>query len=126
VKAPCKCGCGKPSRAHGYAEACYRRWLRAGRPDAGAPAPLTYAEVAERRWPSLPDPGDLAGAAASRAAVVAGRALRAEKLRVSLVHLSRCAAAGDSAGVRVLLEKLTGPEREAVLAAWRQQGRRVA
>jgi len=74
----------------------------------------------------MADPGDLAGAAASRAAVVAVRALRAEKLRVSLVHLSRCAAAGDSAGVRVLLEKLTAGEREAVLAAWRQQGRRVA
>ncbi len=126
MKAPCKCGCGKPARAHGYAEACYRRWRRAGCPDTGPPAPLSYAEVAERRWPSLPDPGDLAGAAASRAAVVAGRALRAEKLRVSLVHLSRCSAAGDSAGVRVLLEKLTAGEREAVLAAWRQQGRRVA
>lgn len=41
----CRC-CGQPGphKGHGYREACWRRWVAAGRPDTGPPAPVDPAD----------------------------------------------------------------------------------
>lgn len=45
---PCSCGCGAPVICKGMARPCYRRWLRANRPETGAPPPVSHAERAAR------------------------------------------------------------------------------
>lgn len=43
----CGCGCGRPlgttGAAHGWRNACVKRWLRAERPESGPPAPMSHA-----------------------------------------------------------------------------------
>lgn len=39
------CGQDKPHQCKGWCNACYRRWLRAGRPDDGPPQPMPRALV---------------------------------------------------------------------------------
>lgn len=50
---PCSCGCGGPVICKGLARPCYRRWLRAERPESGAPPPLSHAERAARSTATL-------------------------------------------------------------------------
>jgi hypothetical protein len=42
----CACGCGKPVIP--YAEGCFVRWRKAGKPASGPPAPMTAAERTAR------------------------------------------------------------------------------
>jgi hypothetical protein len=42
----CACGCGRP--AIPYAEGCYIRWQKAGKPAGGPPAPMTAAQRTAR------------------------------------------------------------------------------
>lgn len=79
---PCCCGCGyeavRPSRDKRFAETCYRRWLRLGRPDVlPPPDPAKRAAVLCRppREPAgPPDEYSPAAQAARRVAVEASRA----------------------------------------------------
>jgi hypothetical protein len=63
VSGPKRCRCGhcdhlvSPERRLGWSEACYRRWLRAGKPKGGPP-PADPRRARRARSQGAPDGGD--------------------------------------------------------------------
>jgi hypothetical protein len=112
----CGCGCGRAVHAAGYASACYRRWLNAGKPRTGPPPPMTAvdrnalahasraAQAAAGDWE--PDDTDLEWQAQQRAWRESAPERRARSTAGIAVDLVRCVAADDAAGVRLLLHRV--------------------
>lgn len=94
----CGCACGRPARTAGYASACYKRWLAAGKPETGPPAPLTQAETARRSALARSDPYDLEWLAGEPER-------RVRRVRAQAAALVRCMAADDAEGIRILLQE---------------------
>ena len=111
--AACACGCGRtgpihaPGLAPGLVQPCYKRWIRAGRPPGGPPAPLSMAEQSARmnaaRLAAL-DPYDSQWEARRAAAEPERRATQAKRVAGDLV---RCVAARDAEGIARLCCKVT-------------------
>lgn len=110
----CSQGCDRAGVKRGLCDTCYRRWLRAGRPDEVPPAlspsdratlrwerrrAQSAAEIAEREW--LAGEGDR-------------RIRRSASVADALI---RCTRAGDAAGIRLLYHRADLPALMVVLAA---------
>ena len=113
----CADGCGRKAHCQGYSMACYKRWLRAGRPEGGPPQPMTHAErTALSNSPHLaavgyePDAYDLAWPALERER----RALRVKPAAADLI---RCVRARDAEGIRLLLHRVTDWHALAIILA---------
>ncbi|MGO8957224.1 MAG: hypothetical protein ACLQFR_07635 [Streptosporangiaceae bacterium] len=116
----CACGCGQPAtRSTGHANPCYRRWIKAGRPETGPPPPLSTA--ARNRQRAAAQASALTALAERRhdddgtAAARERRQRKADRqARAQAAALARCLAAGDRKGVREL--RLRAADWDAVLA----------
>lgn len=141
---PCRCGCGgeaiRPARDKRFAETCYRRWLRLGRPDVVPPAdPSNHGGRRKRDddAPAEPDEARVAAwltaEASRRVAAEASRAgayLRVrggrdalapvrvrERVRDLEAFWALVGCKGMQAKAAVLLADLAGPQDDAEAVA---------
>ena len=115
----CKCGCDQPldvGARQGYAGACYRRWIRAGRPESGPPPPMSSKAISEAAiaakldardpGPYVADPYDLEQARLRRQRQEAWPEMLGVRSIVRACRIVPVVRARDAHGVHVFLRRL--------------------
>lgn len=113
----CAAGCGSPFDSQpsrrGWCNACYQRWLRAGKPESGPPDRTRQPRAAA---PPAATPADLAEARWARERLETEPQRRVEALIGLACDLARTVQARDNSGRQKVLEKLSGMPRENLVA----------